>query len=154
MPTLQASGVSTAFRSGNALNTAETPKSGKSRRVDLPAALVARLRTRKSIREAEAAVSGHELCHWVFPSPSDQGKPMNGSFVRYKVWYRVLRRAGVRQVRVHDLRHTYASLLLEAGEPMLYVMEQLGHSTIQTTVGLYGHVKPGKSATLWTGWPL
>lgn len=110
------------------------PKSGKSRRVDLPAALVARLRTRKSIREAEAAVSGHELCHWVFPSPSDQGKPMNGSFVRYKVWDRVRRRAGVRQVRVHDLRHTYARLLLEAGEPMLYVKEQLGHSTIQTTV--------------------
>ena len=82
---------------------------------------------------------------WVFPSPSDQSKPMNGAFVRYKVWYRVLRRAGVRQVRVHDRRHTYASLLLEAGEPMLYVKEQLGHSTIQTTVDLYGHVKPGEN---------
>jgi integrase len=70
---------------------------------------------------------------------------MNGAFVRYKVWYRVLRRPGVRQVRVHDLRHTDASLLLEAGEPMLYVKEQLGHSTIQTTVDLYGHVKPGKN---------
>jgi integrase len=78
-------------------------------------------------------------------SPSDQSKPTNGAFVRYKVWYKVLRRAGVRQVRVHDLRHTYASLLLEAGEPMLYVKEQLGHSTIQTTVDLYGHVKPGKN---------
>jgi integrase len=70
---------------------------------------------------------------------------MNGAFVRHKVWYRVLHRAGVPQVRVHDLRHTYASLLLEAGEPMLYVKEQLGHSTIQTTVDLYGHVKPGKN---------
>ena len=88
---------------------------------------------------------GRELSAWVFPSPSDQNKPMNGAFVRYKVWYRMLRRAGVRQVRVHDLRHTYASLLLGAGEPMLYVKEQLGHSTIQTTVDLYGHVKPGKN---------
>ena len=70
---------------------------------------------------------------------------MNGAFVRYKIWYRILRRAGVRQIRVDDLRHTYASLLLEAGEPMLYVKEQLGHSMIQTTVDLYGHVKPGKN---------
>ena len=62
-----------------------------------------------------------------------------------KVWYRVLGRAGMRQVRVHDLRHTYASLLLEAGEPMLYVKDQLGHSTIQTTIDLYGHLKPGKN---------
>jgi integrase len=121
------------------------PKSGKARRVDLPEVMVARLRTRKSICEAEAVVTGREASPWVFPAPSDPSKPMNGAFVRYKVWYRVLRRAGVRQVRVHDLRHTYASLLLEAGEPMLYVKEQLGHSTIQTTVDLYGHVKPGKN---------
>jgi integrase len=121
------------------------PKSGKARRVDLPSALVARLQTRRSIREAEAVVAGREPGVWVFPSPSDPTKPMDGAFVRYKVWYRVLRRARLRQVRVHDLRHTYASLLLEAGEPMLYVKDQLGHSTIQTTVDLYGHVKPGKN---------
>jgi integrase len=70
------------------------PRSGKTRRVDLPHALVGRL-------------TGRELSPWVFPSPSDRSKPMNGAFVRYKVWYRVLRRAGVRQVRVDDLRHTY-----------------------------------------------
>jgi hypothetical protein len=48
-------------------------------------------------------------------------------------------------LRVHDLHHTYTCLLLEAGEPMLYVKEQLGHSTIQTTVDLCGHVKPGEN---------
>jgi len=61
----------------------------------------------------------------------------------FKVWYRLLKSAGVRRVRLHDLRHTYASLLLLAGEPMLYVKEQLGHSTVQVTVDLYGHVRPG-----------
>jgi integrase len=85
--------------------------------VDLPDALVARLRTRKSIHEAEAVVTGRELSAWVFPSPSDQSKPMNAAFVRYKVWYRVLRRPGVRQVRVHDLHHTDASLLLRLASP-------------------------------------
>jgi len=42
-------------------------------------------------------------------------------------------------------------LLLEAGKPISYVKEQLGHSTIQTTVDLYGHVKPG-TARRWTDW--
>jgi integrase len=39
-------------------------------------------------------------------------------------------RVGVQRVRVHDLLHSYASLLLLAGEPMLYVKDQLGHSTV------------------------
>ena len=79
----------------------------------------------------------------VFPAPSDDTKPMNAAFLRFKVWYRLLRRAEVRSIRIHDLRHTYASLLLLAGEPMLYVKEQLGHSTVQVTVDFYGHIRPG-----------
>jgi integrase len=121
------------------------PKSGKARRVDLPAALVGRLRARQSLREVEAAVEGRELSPWVFPAPSDESKPVNGAFIRFKVWYRLLRRAELRAVRLHDLRHTYASLLLQAGVPMIYVKEQLGHSSINVTVDLYGHVRPGEN---------
>jgi integrase len=119
------------------------PKCGKARRVDVPMALLTRLRQRQSIREAEAALNGRELSRWMFPAPTDETKPVNAAFLRYKVWYKVLKRAGLRAVRLHDLRHTYASLLLEANEPMIYVKEQLGHSTIQVTVDLYGHVRPG-----------
>jgi hypothetical protein len=43
-------------------------------------------------------------------------------------------RAGLRQVRIHDLRHTYASLLIEQGESLAYVRDQLGHYSIQITV--------------------
>jgi integrase len=50
---------------------------------------------------------------------------------------------GVRQVRFHDLRHTFASLLLQNGESPAYVKEQMGHSSIAITVGLYGHLIPG-----------
>lgn len=46
-------------------------------------------------------------------------------------------------MRLHDLRHSYASLLLQDGAPMIYVKEQLGHSSINVTVDLYGHVRPG-----------
>jgi integrase len=76
-------------------------------------------------------------------APSDDTKPMNAAFLRFKVWYRLVRRAEVRAIRIHDLRHTYASLLLLAGELMLYVKEQLGDSTVQVTVDFYGYIRPG-----------
>jgi integrase len=113
------------------------PNSGKSRRVDLPVSLLAHLRARQSLREAEAVLAGAELSPWVFPAPMDAAKPVNGAFVRFKVWYRVLRRARLRAVRLHDFRHTFATLLLEAGTPIAYVQSQLGHSSIQMTVDRY-----------------
>jgi integrase len=119
------------------------PKSGQARRVDLPATLAMRLAERLSVREAEAAVAGKEVSPWVFPSPSDPTQPLNAEHLRFKVWYRVLRHANLRGVRLHDLRHTYASLLLQAGEPIGYVKEQLGYSSIQVTVDRYGHFVPG-----------
>ena len=44
---------------------------------------------------------------------------------------------------MHDLRHTYASLLIENGASLAYVKDQMGHSSIQTTVDVYGHLVPG-----------
>jgi integrase len=55
----------------------------------------------------------------------------------------VLAKAGLRRIRFHDLRHTFASLLLQNGESLVYVKEQLGHSSIQVTVDTYGHLIPG-----------
>jgi len=46
-------------------------------------------------------------------------------------------------VRLHGLRQTYASLLLQAREPVGYVKQQRGHSSIQVTVDIYGHFIPG-----------
>ena len=50
--------------------------------------------------------------------------------------------AGVRRLRVHDLRHTCATLLLAQGVPLRVVMELLGHSAIGVTANTYGHVVP------------
>ena len=51
-----------------------------------------------------------------------------------------LNRAGIDKIRFHDLRHTYASLLLANGVPMKYVQHQLGHSSITMTMDLYTHL--------------
>lgn len=56
---------------------------------------------------------------------------------------RMLPRIGLPRVRVHDLRHTAATLLLSWGQHPKVVQEMLGHSTIAITLDLYSHVVPG-----------
>jgi integrase len=55
----------------------------------------------------------------------------------------VLAKAGLRKIRLHDLRHTFGSLLIQSGASIVYVKEQMGHSSIQVTVDIYGHLIPG-----------
>jgi len=45
--------------------------------------------------------------------------------------------------RIHDIRHSFASQLLANGAPLLYVKEQMGHASIQTTVDIYGRLIQG-----------
>jgi integrase len=58
----------------------------------------------------------------------------------YRSFQQLLKRAGLRKVRLHDLRHTAASLLLAQGVPARVVMEILGHSQISITLNTYTHV--------------
>ena len=78
---------------------------------------------------------------WVFCS--ETGGPLDGDNLRKRVFYKVLEQAGLRHIRIHDLRHTFASLLLQNGESLKYIQEQLGHSSIQITMDTYGHLIPG-----------
>lgn len=55
-------------------------------------------------------------------------------------FHKLLDKAGVRKCRFHDLRHTFASILLNEGESMKVIQELLGHSTITTTMDIYSHV--------------
>ncbi len=76
---------------------------------------------------------------WVFPG--ERAGPVNpASFSA--TFDRLVARAGVPRIRVHDLRHTYATIALRAGVHPAVVSERLGHSSIAITVDLYSHVVP------------
>jgi integrase len=68
-------------------------------------------------------------------------------------FFRCLQAAGLKRRRYHDLRHTFASLLLTAGAPIAYVSEQMGHSSIELTVKRYGHLQPGANRGFINGLP-
>jgi integrase len=59
---------------------------------------------------------------------------------------RIVRRAGVTPIRLHDLRHTHGTLLIAAGVPVKVVSERLGHATPPFTIETYQHVLPGMQA--------
>ena len=75
----------------------------------------------------------------VFAQPN--GRPIDKK-ADYDAWCALLQRAGVRHVRLHDGRHTAATLLLSEGVHPRVVMELLGHSQMRTTMDIYSHVMP------------
>ncbi len=121
-----------------------TPKSGRSRTVDLSRGLRDVL-SQLDLRQmnewlARPVESQGERPAWVFPSQA--GTPLDHANVG-KAFKRVLRAAGLPEHHSpHDLRHTFASLLLQQGESPVYVQRQLGHASIQLTVDTYGRWLP------------
>lgn len=82
----------------------------------------------------------HIDCKLVFCN--DEGNVLDAHNIRKRVFYPALEKAGLRRIRIHDLRHTFASLLINQGENLKYVQHQLGHASITTTVDRYGHLMP------------
>ena len=130
-----------------------TPKNGKSRRVDMSRQLTETRRALLVARKAEALRRGWgRVPDWLFCT--EDGGALDGDNLRHRVFYKVLEKAPLRRVRFHDLRHTFASLLIAQGESLAYVRDQLGHASIQLAVDTYGHLIPGANRRPWTGWTM
>jgi len=115
------------------------PKTAKSRRL-IPLSQSARLVLRQHHDNEEAlkeSLKGDDL---IFSQVD--GSPLHPDTVTH-VWIRLVRRCGFWGVRLHDCRHTHASLMLKQGIHPKIVQERLGHSTIQITLDTYSHVAPG-----------
>ena len=117
-------------------------KNGKDRKVDMSEQLAATLRKLLVQRKKETLKDGlGEVPDLIFHR---NGRPFEQNYIR-RVFKRALTKAGLREIRLHDLRHTFASLLLTQKETPVYVKEQLGHSSINITVDIYGHLIPGSN---------
>jgi integrase len=117
-------------------------KNGKARRVDMSDALIAELQAMRRRRIEFYLKNGkNEIPEWVF-CDSDGGL-IDIDNVRRRQFHKTLQAAGLRQIRFHDLRHSFASLLLQNGESLAYVRDQMGHSSIKVTVDVYGHLVAG-----------
>jgi len=56
------------------------------------------------------------------------------------IWRVCYKKAGIEKIRFHDLRHTFASLLIEQGENPKYIQKQMGHSKVSTTLDIYARL--------------
>ncbi len=117
-----------------------TPKSRKPRRVDMSRDLrrvLLELRNNPPVKAGNASVDSG----LVFPSQAGTPIEMNNFYAR--VFKPLVKKAGLRPIRFHDLRHTFGSLLIQAGASLAYVRDQMGHASIQITADVYGHLIPG-----------
>lgn len=124
-----------------------TPKSKKSRRVDLSQQLRAVLLALRQQREIEALKAGKASIMDDLVFPSQAGTVMNGENIVNWYFRLALEKANLRRFRLHDLRHTYGSLLIQDGASLAYVRDQMGHYSIQVTVDTYGHLIPGANVS-------
>jgi integrase len=119
-----------------------SPKRGKSRSVRLTQSAIKALRShRKRQLEEKLRLAGlwQEL-GLVFPTRV--GTPMDADNLVSRAFEPLLKRAGLPRVRFHDLRHTFATVLLSRGTHPKVVQEMLGHENISQTMDTYSHVLP------------
>jgi len=118
------------------------PKSGRGRAVKLDPATVAALRAHRKHQAAEqlAYGPGYEQSGYLFTW--EDGRPLHPDYVS-KSFQDAVEPLSVARIRLHDLRHTWASLALQAGVNPKVVSERLGHATVSFTLDVYSHVMPG-----------
>ena len=71
--------------------------------------------------------------------------PLHDVYIR-TLFRQKIRKAGLREIRLHDLRHSHASLLIDLGFSELLVAERLGHESVSTTLDIYSHLFPSKQS--------
>ncbi len=121
------------------------PKSAKGKRsIDLSPLTVSVLREYREKQQLERTMLtlGKPLTDDDLVFSDIEGKPLLPNTVTH-AWIKLVRRTGIKPIRLHDARHTHASLMLKQGTHPKIVQERLGHASIQITLDTYSHVAPG-----------
>jgi len=119
------------------------PKTRKSRRqIDLPPSIGLLLREYRNKVKGQRIILAKPLTEddLVFAHPD--GTPLDPSTVTHR-FGKVVRKAGLGHLRLHDLRHSYASLMLAAGVNVKAISQSMGHANIGITLDTYAHLLPG-----------
>lgn len=122
-----------------------TPKSNRARTIDLDDGTVAALKAHRKRQLEERMAWGEAWTDTGLVFTREDGTALHPQTL---LWHlrKLSKVAGVPAIRLHDLRHTHATLGLAAGVPPKVMQERLGHSSVQITLDLYSHVVPGMQA--------
>lgn len=116
-------------------------KTGKTRVVTLPSLAIDALRLQHKLQAQDKLKAGQAYQDTGFVATTELGLPAPYQTV-LEHWYRLQKLADVPRIRIHDLRHTHATLLLQAGVHPRVVADRLGHSHTSITLDVYSHVTP------------
>jgi integrase len=121
----------------------KTPKSEYSvRNIDMGPRLIQILKDHRAVQNKVRLAAGKDWIDNDLIFCQNNGKPLDPDNLYHRDFKRILKRAGLRSIQLHSLRHTFAAILISAGHSLKYIQNQMGHSSIQVTMDLYGHLMP------------
>ncbi len=128
-----------AYKLDNGQWKFEEPKTDRSRRdIPLPVSLAMLLQRLQEQKAANAKWYDQELSENDFVFARSDGSLPDPRYLS-KVFRRIVERAGLKRIRLHDLRHTYATLQRNAGQPIEVISKVLGHASPIVTMKIYNH---------------
>lgn len=110
--------------------------------IDLVPEAIEALRSHRTRQKAQKLEAGQDYNDQDLIFATDLGAPLDDSHVKQRSFFPALEAAGLRRIRFHDLRHTCASILIDAGESPKYIQKQMRHASIEMTFNTYGHLFP------------
>lgn len=113
-----------------------------SRTIALTPSTILMLRDYQEKQKLERDITGNPLTDNDLIFSNLEGNPLRPNTIT-RAWTTLAVKCGLKVIRLHDARHTHASLMLKQGIHPKVVQERLGHSSIQMTIDTYSHVAPG-----------
>lgn len=124
-------------------NEFQSPKSEYSKReIDIGPRLIQVLKEHRAAQDRIRLKAGKDWVDKDLIFCRNDGRPLDADNLYHRDFKRILKAAGLRSIRIHDLRHSFAAILISANHNFKYIQSQMGHSSIKVTMDLYGHLMP------------